>query len=193
MKFRSSSGGCKSRPVKAKPRRPVVSLAPGPATAPAMRRHTSEWAAESRSLEMGKRPERREGREPRRLQRLHPDSGRGSSRARRGYQPRHARRRRSRNLGDPPRSAGVRGLRGAAPESPRDVRPRAQARLAPGNGRRRSVRQAVGRRRGKTGAEAEGGVGVGGPNTSEDVGERLATGPGRAKAARVETSFRRET
>ena len=57
---------------------------------------------------------------------------------------------------------------------------------------RRSARQAVGRRRGKTGAEAEGEVGVGGPNKSEDVGERQAPGPDRAKAARVETSFRRE-
>jgi hypothetical protein len=57
---------------------------------------------------------------------------------------------------------------------------------------RRSARQAVGRRRGKTGAEAEGDAGVGGPHSREDVGERLATGPGRAKAARVETNFRRE-
>jgi hypothetical protein len=35
-------------------------------------------------------------------------------------------------------------------------------------------------------------MGVGGPHTSEDAGERLATGFGRAKAVRVITNFRRE-
>ena len=44
-----------------------------------------------------------------------------------------------------------------------------------------------------TGAETEGGQEVGGLNTSDDVGERLAPGPGRAKAARASTNFRRET
>jgi hypothetical protein len=44
-----------------------------------------------------------------------------------------------------------------------------------------------------TGAEAEGGQGVGGPYMSEDVGEQRAPGPGRAKAARADTNLRRET
>ena len=44
-----------------------------------------------------------------------------------------------------------------------------------------------------TGAEAEGGQEVGGPHMSEDVGEQLAPGPGRAKAARVDTNLDRET
>lgn len=44
-----------------------------------------------------------------------------------------------------------------------------------------------------TGAEADDGQEVGGPNMSEDIGEQLALGPGRAKAARVSTNLRRET
>ena len=39
----------------------------------------------------------------------------------------------------------------------------------------------------------EGERGVGGPNRSEDAGERSAPGPGRAKAARVEVNFWRAT
>lgn len=35
--------------------------------------------------------------------------------------------------------------------------------------------------------------GVGGPNMSVDLGERQAPGPGRAKAARADVSFRRAT
>src|SRR5215469_2593187 len=35
--------------------------------------------------------------------------------------------------------------------------------------------------------------GVGGPNKSDDLGERQAPGPGRAKAARADVSFRRAT
>ena len=41
------------------------------------------------------------------------------------------------------------------------------------------------------GREAE--QGVGGPNKSVDLGERQAPGPGRAKAARADVSFRRAT
>lgn len=41
------------------------------------------------------------------------------------------------------------------------------------------------------GREAE--QGVGGPNMSVDLGERQAPGPGRAKAARADVSFRRAT
>ena len=43
------------------------------------------------------------------------------------------------------------------------------------------------------GMVADGGEEVGGLNTSNDVGERLAPGPGRAKAARVDVIFRRAT
>jgi hypothetical protein len=35
--------------------------------------------------------------------------------------------------------------------------------------------------------------GVGGPNRSEDLGERQAPGPGRAKAVRADENFRRAT
>ena len=56
---------------------------------------------------------------------------------------------------------------------------------------KKSVRDEVGRRRGATGAEAEGDEGVGGPRSSVEVGERLVAGPGGAKAARVDVIFRR--
>ena len=54
------------------------------------------------------------------------------------------------------------------------------------------------RRRGRskargTGAETEGGQGVGGLHKSEDAGERMAPGAGRAKAARAGTNAVRET
>lgn len=41
-------------------------------------------------------------------------------------------------------------------------------------------------------AEADEIEGVGGPSSSDDAGERMARGPGRAKAARVETNLERE-
>jgi len=49
----------------------------------------------------------------------------------------------------------------------------------------------VSRRRGVTGAEADGGEGVGGLRSSVEVGERKVTGPGGAKAARVDVIFGR--
>lgn len=55
------------------------------------------------------------------------------------------------------------------------------------------IRLAVGQRQGKTVAEADEGVEVGGPNTSSDAGEGFGNRPGRAKAARVGRNFRRET
>jgi RNA-directed DNA polymerase len=54
---------------------------------------------------------------------------------------------------------------------------------------KKSARTEVGQRQGTTGAVAEGDGGVGGLHTSWDVGERLALGPGRAKAARVDVSL----
>src|SRR6185369_9713219 len=68
-----------------------------------------------------------------------------------------------RSDGDPvttPRRAARRRMRAR----PADATP-----VAP---HRRSIRAGVGRRQGETGAEAEGSGGVGGPNTSCDVGER---------------------
>jgi hypothetical protein len=44
-----------------------------------------------------------------------------------------------------------------------------------------------------TAAPADGDQGVGELHTSDDAGERLAPGPGRAKAARADTNFRRES
>ena len=52
----------------------------------------------------------------------------------------------------------------------------------------------VGRWRGTTEVAIDGDQGVGGLHTSDDAGERtMALGPGRAKAVRAETNFRRET
>ena len=51
---------------------------------------------------------------------------------------------------------------------------------------------AVGRRQGMTGAEADEGEEVGGPNRSDDAGEGWQR-PGRAKAVRADRNFRRET
>jgi hypothetical protein len=44
-KFGLSSSGCESRPAKAQPGRPVVSLAVGPAMTRLMRRQANKWAA----------------------------------------------------------------------------------------------------------------------------------------------------
>ncbi len=55
---------------------------------------------------------------------------------------------------------------------------------------RTSTRHKVGRRQGKTVAAADGNEGVGGLHTSYEVGERAGTGPGGAKAARVDVIFR---
>jgi hypothetical protein len=50
----------------------------------------------------------------------------------------------------------------------------------------------VGRRRGKTGAETEGDEEVGGPHTSEEVGEREAADPAERRRPVLNTNFRRE-
>lgn len=50
----------------------------------------------------------------------------------------------------------------------------------------------VDRSQGKTEATTDEDQGVGGPHMSNDVGERLAPGPDRAKSARADTNFRRE-
>src|SRR5262245_49929198 len=55
---------------------------------------------------------------------------------------------------------------------------RRRPRAAP---RRRSLRLRVGRKQGTTGAEAEADVGVGGPNRSKDLGERVAPDPGEQR------------
>ena len=57
----------------------------------------------------------------------------------------------------------------------------------------KSVLIEVGQRRAMSIAEADGVEGVGELQSSEDAGEPKATGPGRAKAARVGMGFRRET
>ena len=64
--------------------------------------------------------------------------------------------------------------------------------LRGGVAQNQGVRSEEGRRRGEPEPGTDAGQGVGGPHTSDDVGERQAAGPGRAKAARVDANFRRE-
>ena len=60
-------------------------------------------------------------------------------------------------------------------------------------GKEQALGDEVEHRRGTTEAAIDGDQGVGGLRKSNDAGERTkAPGPGRAKAARAETSFRRE-
>jgi len=91
------------------------------------------------------------------------------------------------NLGGPDLSTSVSRHGDPGPMSPTAMRQYAHAAPA-----KNSAFLVVGRRQGETGAEADGGREVGGPNRSDDAGERLAPGPGRAKAARVVVNFRRE-
>jgi len=76
--------------------------------------------------------------------------------------------------------------RRAGDPSPTPVRKRTAYEAA-----KKRVRAEVGRRQGATGAAADGDEGVGGLRSSDEVGERLAFGPGGAKAARVDVIFRR--
>jgi hypothetical protein len=174
MKFGLLSSGCEPRPAKGEPAQPVASLATVAVTRPAMRRHASEWAVGNaatktmssrvpRALDAPKAtavsPNLGEGR-------LHPAGCTTTARSKRTVQ---APGRPSfllgkyRSDGDP-----VIPLRRAARLRMR-ARPADATQVAP---HRRSIRAEVGRRQGETGAAADGSEGVGGLNTSEDVGER---------------------
>jgi len=174
MKFGSLSSGCKPRPAKGEPAQPVASLATDAATRPAMRRHASEWAvgkaatktmssrvprALLRPKAMAVSPQQGEGR-------LHPAGCTTTARSKRTVQApgrptfllgQH------RSDGDPvttPRRAARLRMR---------ARPADATAVAP---HRRSIHARVGGRQGETGADADGNEGVGGLNTSGDVGER---------------------
>ncbi len=108
----------------------------------------------------------------------------------RGVRPWRARKGRSRNLGGPGHSSGEPRQDGEPVDPISDGNVEADARVARP---RRSIRPRGRPKARGTGAEAEGGQGVGGLNTSEDAGKRVAPGAGRAKAARVGTSLVRET
>jgi hypothetical protein len=79
------------------------------------------------------------------------------------------------------------GIGGPGDQPPAGARPWTHARP----GEEQASVDGVGRLRARR-AEADEDVGVGGPHTSDDAGERLAAGFGRAKAVRVITNFRRD-
>ena len=76
------------------------------------------------------------------------------------------------------------GARGCAPDA-------AELRGSPAQ-KIASILQ-VGRRQGRTGAEAEGDEGVGRPNKSDEAGKRVAPEPVEQRRACVEKSLWRET
>jgi hypothetical protein len=177
MKFGLSSSGCEPRPAKGEPAQPVASLATDAVTRPAMRRYASEWAvgdAATKTISF---------RLPRVL--LNPKAMAASSQqGERGLKPagRLTTARSKRTVQAPGRPTFLLGkLRSDVdPVSTprRAARPRMRARPADATQvapHRRSIRAEVGRRQGETRAAANGNGGVGGPNTSFDVGERGGT------------------
>jgi len=193
MKFGLSSSGCNPRPAKGEPAQPVVSLATDAVTRPAMRRHAKMWAVGKQLrniIILGAEGfgwlEGESGASEVWAGRPHPAECSITARSKRTTQ---APGRPTflldefRNPGDPVQQTPTRCIfmdAYAAGGKPRS------------GSAQNSIHAEVGRQRGETGAAAEGNEGVGGPHNSMDVGERWSAGPGRAKAARVELSFRRE-
>ncbi len=173
------------------PPRPVVSLAACPATGAAMRRYTSVWAAGHAASKV------MPFRVPRVLDRLKASAA-SASWASRGPHPAGSSTaaRTKRTAQKPGRPSFLLVKRPAHGEPMTHLRRAACPRVAHAAGHRRwhrrSARSEVGRRQGTTGAEADGNEGALGLHTSDDVGERVAPGPGRAKAARVGVIFRRD-
>jgi hypothetical protein len=171
------------------PPEPVVSLAPGAVMRRAMRRQASAWAVGNAATKLCTIP----GAESAKL--LEGDDradrrGRGRLCTRRGGRPRHARH------GDGPVTweALISPRNKPVVRRPGDHSPTLGASAGCRHQRpRTSTRAEVGQRQGKTGAEADGNQGVGGLHRSCEVGERgRHSGPGGAKAVRVDVNFRRE-
>jgi len=184
MKFGLPSSGCETRPAKGEPAQPVASLAKQAATPAAMRRCAKVRAVGNAATKLIFIP----GVEGVAL--LEDDGdltryGARAGRTRRGVRPRHAARGRSSNLGDPHLSLAQPGTtesRSSISDTPRACgcargwpTPRE---VAP---HRTSIHAKVGRWQGETGAAAEGDGGVGGPHTSDDVGERSSTWTRKSK------------
>jgi hypothetical protein len=181
------SSGCEPRPTKAQSRRSVASLATAWITTTAMRRHTRIWA-------MGKQPRKPQhtgaqgfiplegssARDARDEERARPAGCMTMARVQEdgpviweALPPLHENRR-----GNGDRSNNPNEAASAWARAPR---------------RRRSPRHEGRPERGepKRGRERAQGVGV--PYRSEDIGERSAPGPGRAKRARAGVNLWRET
>ena len=196
MKFVMLSSGFDPRPAKGEPAQPVVSLATGVATPPAMRRRTSEWAVgyaatKSRISRVPKTLDCRKAKTPPSVR----WARRGSTR--RGVRPRHATKRTAQAPGRPTfflekiRNQGapviqlrraVRPWRRARPADPAQVGIRREqastSRYATRKGRPKRWRRRTGESEGRIGALTS--------------GNEVALGPGRAKAARVARNVRRK-
>ena len=177
------------RPGVSPPEPVAICLATVTVTGPAMRRRASAWAVGNAAtkLNMFRMPRRQCTSKAT----VDPTvEGQGRDHVRRGVRPRHARH------WDGTVTWEAHSLLDRHPvlRRPGDHSPAHDAYA--GRTRRRSrtsARIEVGRLRGTTRATANGEMGVGGPNRSDEVGERLAPGPGGAKAVRVDVSFRRAT
>lgn len=182
------SSGCESRPAKAQSRRPVASLAPTWVTTAAMRRYARAWA-----VGMQLRNISHPGAQG--VTRLEGSSAASATKDEESVQPAECSTT-ARVQEDGPVIWEALPLLHEKRPVPGDpvTNPYGNAfvracvtrpRTSPG----REGRPEQGEpERGRDGAQ-----GVGGPNRSDDVGERLAPGPGRAKAARADVSFWRET
>ena len=165
-KLRESSSGCETRPARGEPAQPVASLATAPATVPAKRRYANVWA-----MDVGHETTFIPGAE--RFVHLEgssdvPASGRGDIAP--GGVLGHGthERRRPGNPGDP-HSSSVKSRT-------TEIRPtklrRAACSRVHARPIKKSTRPEVGRRRGKTIAEADVNEGVGELHTSDEAGEQ---------------------
>jgi len=181
------SSGCESRPTKAQSRRSVASLATAWVTTTVMRRHTRIWA-------MGKQPRKTQHTGAQGVTLLEGSSARDARDEERA-QPAgcstmarvkedgpviwealpllHENRR-----GNGDRENNPNGAASAWARAPR---------------KRRSPSHEGRPERGEPKQGREGVQGVGVPNKSRDIGERMAPGPGRAKRARAGTNLWGET
>ncbi len=169
MKLRESSSGCKTRPAKGEPARPVASLATAPATVSAKRRYASVWA-----MDVGHETTFIPSAE--RL--MHLEGSSGVSEPGRGgvalggvFGHGTRERRRPGNPGDPHSSSVEHGFT----ETPDPNLQRAAGWWVHLRPNKKSTRAEVGQRQGKTVVEADAFEGVGGLRTSDDIGEREGT------------------
>ena len=170
MKCCLSSSGCKTRPAKGEPARPVASLATVADMPAAMRRQANVRAVGLRPRNVCFPDAERSG-IPRRHQWPSAQGGRGEGRIRRGVRPQHVRRGWPRNLGGPHLSSKKTPVLRRADDPSPTHGTLADARVVGLTRQRRSVRHEGGQRKGnRSGGRWR--KGVGGLHTSNDVGEQ---------------------
>ena len=196
MKFGSSSSGCKPRPAKGEPAQPVASLATDAATRSAMRRRASMWAVgkaatktiSTRVPRVSDSPKATAFSPQQGEEGPHPAGCTTTARSKRTVQ---APGRPTFLLGKPPEQRRA-GDPSPTRRAPADARAAGRCHASgcaqkkhPRRGRplARGDRSRGRRERG----ESEGRI------RAVTSGNGVAPGPGRAKVARAEVSFRRET